>query len=384
MYFSQVSFKIRGNEKMTKNESELKRVIASVGGLDREAMDAAEKRQARLAKPPGALGRLEDLSVQLAGITGKVHNSMDKRVLLVFAADNGVVEEGVSCCPQLITLQQTINLTRAKTGAATLCKHFGVEIHVCDVGVYTDIKEPAVINRKIAYGTNNMVKGPAMTREQAVEALMTGVEMVETYAKDADAIGIGEMGIGNTTTSSAILAFLTDSDVEDVTGKGGGVTDESFRRKKEVIKTAIEINKPDKGDIIDVISKIGGLDIAAMTGAFIAAAANRVPVVIDGFISVVAALCAVRMCPTVKDYLVPSHVSFEIGYRIAIEELGLSPMLLLNMRLGEGSGCPLAMEVLGAACAIINDMADFDHAGIDDEFLVEIREGDNYTVEGKS
>lgn len=369
---------------MIKNESELKKIIASVSELDREAMDAAEKRQARLAKPPGALGRLEDLSVQLAGITGKVHNTMDKRVLLVFAADNGVVEEGVSCCPQLITLQQTINLTRAKTGAATLCKHFGVEIHVCDVGVYTDVKEPAVINRKIAYGTQNIVKGPAMTREQTVEALMTGVEMVETYAKDANAVGIGEMGIGNTTTSSAILAFLTDSDVENVTGKGGGVTDESFKRKKEAIKTAIEINHPNKDDIIDVLAKIGGFDIAAMTGAFIAAAANRVPVVIDGFISVVAALCAVRMCPAVKGYLVPSHASFEIGYKIAIDELGLSPMLLLGMRLGEGSGCPLAMEVLDAACAIINDMADFDHAGIDDEFLDEIRKGDKYTVEGKS
>ncbi len=372
------------NQMIVKNEDALNEVIASVKEPDREAMDKALKRQAQLAKPPGALGRLEDLSVQLAGITGRVNNTMDKKVLLVFAADNGVVEEGVSCCPQLITLQQTINLTRAKTGAATLCKHFGVDIHVCDVGVYTDIKDPAVINRKIAYGTQNIVKGPAMTREQAVTALMTGVEMVELYAKDADAVGIGEMGIGNTTTSSAILAFLTDSDVEDVTGKGGGVTDDSFKRKKEVIKTAIEINAPDKNDVVDVIAKIGGFDIAAMTGAFIACAANRVPVIIDGFISVVAALCAVRLCPNVREYLVPSHASFEIGYKIAIEELGLEPMLLLGMRLGEGSGCPLAMQVLDAACAIINKMSDFEHAGIDDEFLDEIREGDKYTVEDKN
>lgn len=369
---------------MIKTEDALKEVIASVGKLDRDAMDKALKRQAQLAKPPGSLGRLEDLSVQLAGITGKVNNTMDKRCLLVFAADNGVVEEGVSCCPQSVTLQQTVNLTRAKTGAATLCKHFGVEIYVCDVGVYTDIKDSAVINRKIAYGTKNMIHGPAMTREEAVTALMTGVEMVELYAKDANAIGIGEMGIGNTTTSSAILSFLTDSDIEDVTGKGGGVTDESFRRKKEVIKTAIEVNKPDKDDVIDVISKIGGFDIAAMTGAFIASAANRIPVVIDGFISVVAALCAVRLCPNVQGYLVPSHASFEIGYKIAIKELGLEPMLLLGMRLGEGSGCPLAMEVIDAACAVINNMSDFEHAGIDDEFLDEIREGDKFTVEGKS
>ena len=348
--------------------------------LDEAAMAAARERQAQLAKPPGSLGRLEDFSIQLAGITGKVHNTMDKKHLLVFSADNGVVEEGVSSAPQSVTLQQTINLTRAKTGASTLCKHFGCEITVCDVGVNADIKEEKVLNKKIAYGTNNIVRGPAMTREQAEKALSIGMELA--LASDADVIGIGEMGIGNTTTSSAVLAVLLDADVEAVTGRGGGITDDSFRKKKDVIRKAIEINAPDKNDVLDVLSKVGGFDSTAMCGAFIGAAMARKPVVIDGFISVVAALCAVRMCPNVRHYLIPSHASYEIGYTLAMEALDLKPMLLLGMRLGEGSGCPIAFEVLSAACAIINTMATFDQAGIDDGYLDEIRQGDKFTVEG--
>lgn len=199
---------------------------------------------------------------------------------------------------------------------------------------------------------------------------------------EADVFGIGEMGIGNTTTSSAILAVLLDADVEAVTGRGGGITDQSFLKKKEVIRTAIAINNPDKNDVMDVLSKVGGFDICAMCGAFIGAAAKRRPVVIDGFISVVAALCAVKLCPNVRGYLIPSHASYEIGYQLAMNALELEPMLLLGMRLGEGSGCPLAFEVLKAACYIINDMATFDQAGIDDGYLDEIRQGDKFTVEG--
>ena len=348
--------------------------------LDVAAMKQARQRQAQLAKPPGSLGRLEDLSVQLAGITGRVHNKIEKKHLLVFAADNGVVEEGVSSAPQSVTLMQTINLTRHKTGASTLCRHFGCEITVCDVGVNADISEPKVLNWKIAYGTRNIVKGSAMTREQAEQAILTGIRVVRST--DADVIGIGEMGIGNTTTSSAVLSVLLDASVEDVTGRGGGITDESFVRKKQVIKTAIEVNQPDKNDVIDVLAKVGGLDLAAMCGAFLGAALTRRPVVIDGFISAVAALCACKLCPNVKGYLIPSHASYEIGYKLAMGAMGLEPMLLLDMRLGEGSGCPLAFEVLGAACAIINDMATFEEADIDDGYLDEIRQGDKFTVEG--
>lgn len=360
-------------------EMELKSLLEKISPPDEAAMEEARIRQMSLAKPPESLGRLEELSIQLAGITGKVHNSMEKPHLLVFAADNGVVEEGVSSAPQSVTLMQTINLTRAKTGASTLCREFGVGITVTDVGVNAEIRDPLVVNRKIAFGTNNMVKGPAMTREQAVTAILTGAGIA--IHTEADGLGIGEMGIGNTTTSAAVLSVLLSADVEAVTSRGGGITDEAFRVKKDVIRKAIALNQPDRNDVVDVLSKVGGFDLAAMCGGFLGAAAARRPVVIDGFISAVAALCAVKLNPLVKHYLIPSHASFEIGYKLAMDAMELQPIFLLGMRLGEGSGCPLAFQVLKAACAIINKMATFEQAGIDDGYLEEIREGDKFTVE---
>lgn len=358
-------------------QKELDALVREVLPLDRGAMTAAEEYQARLAKPPGSLGRLEEISIQLAGITGRVHNALNKKQLLVFAADNGVVAEGVSSAPQSVTKQQTINLMRGKTGAAVLAKHFGCGLTVCDVGVNADIYESTVLNRKIAYGTQNICTGPAMTREQTLQAILTGAEIARTV--DADVIGVGEMGIGNTTTSAAVLAVLLGADVEAVTGRGGGITEESFRKKKAVIRTAIEVNRPDRDDVAGVLSKVGGFDLAAMCGAFLGAAAARRPAVIDGLISAAAALCAVRLCPNVHGYLVPSHASFEIGYRLAMEAMDLRPLFDLGMRLGEGSGCPLAFQVLDAACAVINDMATFDEAGINDDYLDEIRRGDQFT-----
>ena len=358
-------------------QEKIEALVRAVQPLDQKAMLAAEAHQARLAKPPGSLGRLEELSVQLAGITGKVHNELPRKQLLIFAADNGVVAEGVSSAPQSVTMQQPINLTRGKTGAAVLAKRFGCGLTVCDVGVNADICESAVLNRKISYGTQNICAGPAMTREQALQAILTGAAVAENI--DADAVGIGEMGIGNTTTSSAVLAVLLGADVDKVTGRGGGITEESFRKKKAVIRTAIAVNRPNRDDVIDVLAKVGGFDLAAMCGAFLGAAASRRAAVIDGFISAVAALCAVRLCPLVRGYLIPSHASFEIGYRLAMEELALRPLFDLGMRLGEGSGCPLAFQVLDAACAVMNNMASFDEAGINDDYLDEIRQGDQFT-----
>ena len=358
-------------------QEKIEALVRAVQPLDQKAMLAAETHQARLAKPPGSLGRLEELSVQLAGITGKVHNELPRKQLLVFAADNGVVAEGVSSAPQSVTMQQTINLTRGKTGAAVLAKRFGCGLTVCDVGVNADICESAVLNRKIAYGTQNICAGPAMTREQALQAILTGAAVAENV--DADAVGIGEMGIGNTTTSSAVLAVLLGADVDKVTGRGGGITEESFRKKKAVIRTAIAVNRPNRNDVIDVLAKVGGFDLAAMCGAFLGAAASRRAAVIDGFISAVAALCTVRLCPLVRGYLIPSHASFEIGYRLAMEEMTLRPLFDLGMRLGEGSGCPLAFQMLDAACAVMNNMASFDEAGINDDYLEEIRQGDQFT-----
>ena len=358
-------------------QEKIEALVRAVQPLDQKAMLAAEAHQARLAKPPGSLGRLEELSVQLAGITGKVHSELPRKQLLVFAADNGVVIEGVSSAPQSVTMQQTINLTRGKTGAAVLAKRFGCGLTVCDVGVNADICESAVLKRKIAYGTQNICAGPAMTREQALQAILTGAAVAENV--DADAVGIGEMGIGNTTTSSAVLGVLLGADVDKVTGRGGGITEESFRKKKAVIRTAIAVNRPNRDDVIDVLAKVGGFDLAAMCGAFLGAAASRRAAVIDGFISAVAALCAVRLCPLVRGYLIPSHASFEIGYRLAMEKLALRPLFDLGMRLGEGSGCPLAFQMLDAACAIMNNMASFDEAGISDDYLDEIRQGDQFT-----
>jgi nicotinate-nucleotide--dimethylbenzimidazole phosphoribosyltransferase len=335
--------------------------------FDEAAAKCAAARQAMLAKPPGSLGRLESLAIQLAGITGRLDCEIREKHLLVFAADNGVTAQGVSCAPQSVTLQQTINLTRGKTGASVLARHFGCRLTVCDVGVNAEIIEPAVLNQKIAYGTGDITKGPAMTRKQAIDALLCGAGIAQNA--EGDVLGVGEMGIGNTTTSSAVLAVLQDAAVAEVTGRGGGLTEEGFLRKCRAIETAIQKNRPDRTDVIDVLSKVGGFDLAAMCGAFLGGAASRRPVVIDGFISAVAALCAVRLCPGVQDYLIPSHASTEIGWRRGMEVLSLMALFDLVMRLGEGSGCPFAFEILSAACAVMNQMATFDEAGIDDGYL---------------
>ena len=289
-----------------------------------------------------------------------------------------MVAEGVSSAPQSVTMQQTINLTRGKTGAAVLAKRFGCGLTVCDVGVNADICESAVLNRKIAYGTKNICAGPAMTREQALQAILTGAAVAEDV--DADAVGIGEMGIGNTTTSSAVLCALSGEFVEAVTGRGGGLTDAAFCRKKQVIEQALAVNRPDADDPIDVLCKVGGFDLCAMTGVFLGAAHARLPVVVDGFISIVAALCAARLCENARGFFFGSHVSYERGYKVAEQLLGLQPCLLLEMRLGEGSGCPLAFRVIEAACAVISTMATFPEAAIDDTYLTEIREKDSFTV----
>lgn len=359
----------------------IENVCSQIHPADLPTMEEAKKRQAALAKPPGSLGFLEELSIRLAGMTGKVHNTVQKCRVVVLCADNGVCEEGVSCTPQSVTLSQMINLTRGLTGCSSLAHHFGDEILVVDVGVQSDYNCPAVLNRKITYGTKNLYREPAMTRDEAEKAIIVGLEVADFCAADGvDALGVGEMGIGNTTTSSAILSVLTGKPASVTAGKGGGLLEEAFQHKIEVIDGAIQKHHPDPNDPIDVLSKVGGLDIAAMVGVFLGAAKNRIPVVIDGFISVVAALVAARLCPNVKDYMIASHASFEPGYRLALKELSLEAPLLLKMRLGEGSGCPLMFRILDAACAVINEMATFEEASINDDYLTEIRKGDHFTV----
>ena len=359
----------------------LEEVLADIRPLDAEAMEAARRWQDRLAVPPGSLGKLQDAAVRLAGITGKLKNDITRSRIIVLAADNGIYEEGIGSAPRTVTAAQAANMTRYLTGMSSMAHYFGDQIRVVDVGIADPYDAPMIIDRKIAPGTKNFVHEPAMTREQAIDAILAGEEMAKkAYEEGVTTIGVGEMGIGNTTTSSAVLCALTGLSVEQVTGRGGGINDAAFAHKKEVIRIGLEKHKPDPKDPVDVLSKVGGFDLAAMCGVFLGAARYRIPVVIDGFISIVAALCAARICPTAKEYMFPSHASFEIGYAKAAEELGLEPWLLLNMRLGEGSGCPLAFRVLEAACAFTNNMATFDQASIDDGYLEEIREKDCYTV----
>ena len=273
-------------------------------------------------------------------------------------------------------------MTRGLTGMSTLARFFGDEVLVTDVGILTDTHCPAVRGRKIRYGTEDLAVQPAMLRSEAVQAISVGIETVrEAKGAGLTAVGIGEMGIGNTTTSSAVLCALTGASVADVTGRGGGLTDAGYQKKLAVIETALALHRPDKNDPIDVLTKVGGLDLAAMTGAYLGCAAEHIPAVVDGFISIVAALCAVRLCPAARDYLFLSHASYEIGYRLAAEELGQEPCLLLEMRVGEGSGCPLMFQIMRAACAVLCNMATFEEASINDDYLDEIRKTDAFTVD---
>ena len=300
----------------------------------------------------------------------------------VLAADNGVVAEGVSCAPQSVTVQQAVNMTRHKTGMSALAAYFGDDVQVVDVGIRTPVPCPQVLDRKIRFSTGDIAVEPAMTEQQALDALAVGLDLArQAKAEGIDAVGVGEMGIGNTTTSAAVLAALTGASVEEVTGRGGGLTDEGFLRKKQVLRQALALHRPDAGDPIGVLAAVGGLDIAAMTGLFLGCAHEGLAAAVDGYISIVAALCAVRLCPRGRDVLFLSHASYEIGYRLAARELGLEPCLLLGMRLGEGSGCPLLFRVMQGACAVLNHMATFPEAAIEDGYLAPIREGDAFTVD---
>ena len=360
-------------------EQELKTL--PIAPADNAAMEKARQRQAELAKPPGSLGKLEDYSIRLAGITGNVKNEIEKCRVIVLAADNGVTAEGVSSAPTSVTLSQVINMTRHITGMSSLAFYFGNEVVVADLGIDTDRKIPGVLDRKIRRSTGNIAKERAMTRQQVLDAMAVGLDLAADAAKDGvNAVGVGEMGIGNTTTSSAVLSALTGATPEAVTGRGGGLTDQAFAVKKQVITQALALHHPDREDVVDVLSAVGGLDLAAMTGVFLGCALQHIPAVVDGFISNVAALCACRLNPNVKDYLFLSHASYEIGYRLAAEELGLEPCLLLDMRLGEGSGCPIAFQILKAACAVMNGMGTFAEAAIQDDYLEPIRAQDSFTV----
>lgn len=399
-----ICFMVRREEMDRENllKSKLYETINYIENPDKDAMEAALKRQQSLAKPPGSLGGLEDISVKMAGITGRVFNEIKRSCVAVFCADNGVAEEGVSSAPQTVTMAQTVNFARRLTGVGVLAESFGSELLIVDMGVKHPIpaelydKVPLwntkrIINRKIRPGTCNLAKEPAMSREEALHCIEVGIEMAQAVKNAGyDIMGIGEMGIGNTTTSAAVLSAVTGKSSDETCGKGGGINDKSFMRKKEIVdevtadwrtmggllETADAGSEAAVDGMIDILARMGGFDICAMTGAFIGAAANKIPVVIDGYISVVAALAAYVIEPEAVNYMFASHKSWEKGYELAVEALGLKPFLELGMRLGEGSGCPIAFEVIRGACDVMRNMATFEEAEINDDYLEEIRGSD--------
>jgi len=334
----------------------------------------AEERLDSLVKPLGSLGKLEDAAIKLAGITGSLNNKLDKKCIIVMSSDNGIVEEGVSNSPQSVTAVQTINFLKGVAGVSVLAKHAGADLRVIDMGVNADIEYPGLINKKIRKGTRNMVKGSAMSYDEAIKSVETGIEIVSNLASEGyNVLGTGEMGIGNTSTSSAVLMTLTGCNAEIAVGKGSGLTEEGFENKKRIIYKAIKINNPNKENPIDVLSKVGGFDIGGMVGCFIGAAYHRIPILIDGFISAVAALLAYKLNPLIIDFMFLSHYSIEPGFDVVMDTLKLSPFLDLHMRLGEGTGAALAFNILEAANAIISEMATFDEVAINDDFLIDIR-----------
>ncbi|SKC55143.1 nicotinate-nucleotide--dimethylbenzimidazole phosphoribosyltransferase [Maledivibacter halophilus] len=343
----------------------LKETLGKIKELDKEAMGKARERINNLIKPEGSLGRLEEMAEKLVGITGKRFPKVDNRAVIVMAGDHGVYEEGVAPDPQIITAIQTCNFTKGITGVCALAKQAKADVISVDIGVASDLKEPRVINRKIKYGTDNMTKGPAMTRKEAIKALEVGIEIAtDEIKKGRNLLATGEMGIGNTTPSTAIISVLGSYDPQEITGKGAGLSEEKVIHKARIIKKAIEINKPDPEDGIDVLSKVGGLEIGGMAGVMIAGAAERVPVVVDGLIATAAALIACKIEPKVKNYLFASHASLEKGAARASKLLGLEPMLNMDMRLGEGTGAVLTFNLIEAAVYMNNEMITFEEAGI--------------------
>lgn len=344
-------------------EEPLQKYVDGIREIDRDAKAAAQARLDSLIKPPGSLGKLEDIAAKLAGVTGKVKNDLKKKCILVMCADNGVIAEGIASAPQEITFEMMCNFIKGVTGVAVLAKNCGADIKVFDVGVNTDEAIPGVTIRKAGKSTGNIKSGPAMSRVEAVQTILAGIEAVNDAKREGyELIGAGEMGIGNTTTTTAILSALTKIPAEEITGKGAGLNSEAHAKKIAVINSAIKINSPDVKDPVDLISKLGGFDIAAMTGVFLGSAYYRIPVVVDGYISIASAYLAVMMNPKVKDYLFLSHLSEEPGYLMYAKLLGLEAPLNLNMRLGEGSGCPLMFDVIQSACAVMSNMATFDEA----------------------
>jgi nicotinate-nucleotide--dimethylbenzimidazole phosphoribosyltransferase len=344
-------------------------LIAQIGPLDETAMTAAHARQDSLTKPRGSLGRLESLSIQLAGITGDPQPQIQHKVIITMAGDHGVVAEGVSAYPQEVTPQMVANFLQGGAAINVLARHVGARVVVVDMGVAAGLEShPNLMDNKIAPGTANIAQGPAMSRQQAVQTLLAGANVVEAELdRGLDILGTGDMGIGNTTPSAAIAAAVTGRSPAEVVGRGTGVDDAGLSRKIVAVQRALTVNRPDPADALDVLTKVGGFEIGGLAGAMLAAAAHRCPVVVDGFISTAAAMIAVGLAPQVRSYLIPAHRSQERGHRLMLDWLGLEPLLDLDLRLGEGTGAAFGISLAEAACKILNEMATFGEAGVSEK-----------------
>jgi nicotinate-nucleotide--dimethylbenzimidazole phosphoribosyltransferase len=347
----------------------LEEALKQIKPANSQTMKESKLRWDSIAKPLNSLGKLEEAVIKIAGITDTNQVNIEKKALIIMCADNGVVEEGVTQTGQEVTAIVAENFLNKKASASIMAGYTNTDIFPVDIGIARDTN---IINKKIAYGTKNFAKEPAMTKEEAREAIEIGINMAgELKSKGYQMIATGEMGIGNTTTSSAIASLLLGKSAEEVTGKGAGLTSEGLERKIKVIKEAVLLHRPDTSDILDVLSKVGGFDIGGLTGVFLGGAVYHIPVVIDGFISAVAALAAVRMNPVVKDYILPSHVSKEPAASLILKELGLEPLITCDMCLGEGTGAVAVFPILEMAVEVYNKMSTFEQIQVDAYQLLE-------------
>ncbi|MFD2611064.1 nicotinate-nucleotide--dimethylbenzimidazole phosphoribosyltransferase [Paenibacillus gansuensis] len=343
----------------------IQEMIERIKPLDQKAMEEAQRRLDSLTKPPGSLGRLEEMAKQAAGITGEVTPDLSRKAVMVMAGDHGVCEEGVSAFPPEVTPQMVLNFLGGGAAVNVLARQASADVVCVDIGVNAELEHPGLEQRKIRRGTGNIARGPAMTRAEAEAAVRVGFELVaERAAQGYRVFATGEMGIGNTTPSSAIMVALTGISPDQAVGRGTGIDEARRLHKVDVVRRALEINAPDPADALDVLAKLGGLEIAGLVGVILGAAAHRCLVVVDGFISSAAALIAVRLAPQAAAYMVGSHMSMEQGHALLVEAAGLKPVLHMDMRLGEGTGAVLAFHFIDAAQLIMKEMATFESAGV--------------------
>lgn len=347
----------------------LNQTIGKIIPIDQDAMEAAKLRQNDLTKPVGSLGRLEEVSIQLAGIYRDQMPKIKDKVIIILAGDHGIATAGVSAYPQEVTPQMVLNFLSGGAAINALAGHINARILVVDMGVAFEFEpHPDLLNKKIAFGTQNMLEGPAMTREQAKASINAGIEVVTAeIEKGLDIVGTGDMGIGNTTPSSAIASVITGESPAKIAGRGTGIDDKGFARKISAIETAINVNKPDSKDGLDILTKVGGFELGGLAGVILGAAAHNKAVMVDGFISTAAAMIAVCIAPEVKSYLISAHRSQESGHQLMLEWLELDPLIDLDFRLGEGTGAALGISIAEAACKVLAEMSTFAEAGVSEK-----------------